>query len=87
MNYFFIEMFCAITSKDVMLKISFGLIKRFQRPELHLTVEKIAQRFNQVTLNMVSWLLIGLQSSPCVNFSLKYQQHVWLDHFFRIATN
>ena len=46
-------MFCAIQSKDVMLKISFGLIKRFQ-PEIHVeTVEKIAQRFNNVSIHVI----------------------------------
>ena len=43
-------MFCAITSKDILLRISLGSIKRYQKAESHVNVEKIAHRFNQVCL-------------------------------------
>ena len=50
-NFVPAEMFCSITSKDVLLRISLGSIKRYQKAESHVNVEKIAHRFNQVRMN------------------------------------
>eukprot|EP00111_Clytia_hemisphaerica_P006364 TCONS_00018439-protein len=47
------RMFCSITSKDVLFRISLGSIKRHQKAESHVTVEKFAHRFNQ----MSNWIV------------------------------
>lgn len=45
----FLECFCAVTSSDIQKKIAMGTgKKRKVPPEERLSVEKVADRFNQV---------------------------------------
>lgn len=48
--FFFSECFCAVTATDIQKKIAMGTgKKRKVPPEERLSVEKVADRFNQVT--------------------------------------
>jgi len=53
------EMFCSISSKDILQKISLGLVRKYQKQsESQMTVEKLANRFNQ----MVNWIASSIVS-------------------------
>jgi len=50
-GYLFSECFCAVTSADIQKKIAMGTgKKRKVPPEERLSVEKVADRFNQVPI-------------------------------------
>ena len=73
-------MFCSITSKDVLLRISLGSIKRYQKAESQASVEKIAHRFNQViripvykSKTLWTFILHPWQSCKIIYFFLSYK--------------
>ncbi|XP_047134690.1 uncharacterized protein LOC100197014 isoform X1 [Hydra vulgaris] len=58
------EMFCNITSKDILRKISLGYIKKLhiEKDNLH-PIEDVAQRFNQ----MSNWIVCSIVSEPNIH--------------------
>lgn len=56
-------LFCNITSLDVLLKISLGLIKKHQLKEAQLSVEKVAERFNK----MSNWIVYSIVSERSIH--------------------
>ena len=77
--FLYLEMFCSITSKDVLLRISLGSIKRYQKAESQASVEKIAHRFNQVIRIPV------YKSKTLWTFILHPWQSCKIIFFFRIS--
>ena len=52
---FILELFRAMSSRDIQKKISIGTLRKLKGDNSSQTVEKVAQRFNQVTENGCIW--------------------------------
>ena len=73
----FLEYFCAVTSADIQRKIAIGTgKKRKVPPEEKLSVEKVADRFNQVNRSKLSSYFWAL------HFVFHFQVYIGILRFF-----
>ena len=74
---YFLDCFCAVTATDIQKKIALGTgKKRKVPPEERLSVEKVADRFNQVTWHSFIWC-----SYSSYSFCFISQASHWLTRF------